>query len=111
MMLKHNALILPALIAVAIAAHVVSVSAAPPQYLISYQGIILDGDGVPVAGPVDLELKLFDVPVGGTELWSEIHNPVILTNGVFDVYLGGRRINSPQSLTPRCGWRPTPMRS
>jgi hypothetical protein len=64
------------------------VQAAPPQE-ISYQGLVTDGGGNPLTGPVDMSFRIYDAPApGGTLLWSEYQSTVTLTNGVFDVMLG-----------------------
>ena len=56
---------------------------------ISYQGLLTDGAGTPVAdGPYDLTFKLYNVPSGGGVLWSETQNAVSVARGIFSVNLG-----------------------
>lgn len=55
----------------------------------SYQGVLTDGVGVPVAdGPYDLTFRIYDTSFGGTALWSESHAAVAVTRGNFAVVLG-----------------------
>ena len=55
---------------------------------ISYQGLLSDGSGVPVAdGPKDLILSVWSDPVGGTMLYSELVN-VTTSGGLFSTCLG-----------------------
>ena len=55
----------------------------------TYTGRLVDGVGVPLAGPVNLELRVFDLAAGGTELYSEQHLGVVLDGtGGFSVQLG-----------------------
>lgn len=54
----------------------------------SYQGFLEDG-GAPVNdGNATLTFRLFDAASGGSPIWSETHNGVDVTDGVFDVTLG-----------------------
>ncbi|RMD85782.1 MAG: hypothetical protein D6813_15790, partial [Calditrichaeota bacterium] len=58
-----------------------------PQTM-SYQGVLTDADGNPVAdGSVSLTFKLYDVATGGTALWEETQQ-VTTANGLFNVILG-----------------------
>lgn len=55
----------------------------------SYQGVLTDGTGVPVAdGPYDLTFRIYDTSFGGTALWTEAHAAVAVTRGNFAVVLG-----------------------
>jgi hypothetical protein len=59
---------------------------APP--LFSYQGLLLDSTGSPVPnGTYTLTLALYDLPGGGTPLWSETQG-VPVEGGLFNVTLG-----------------------
>ncbi len=63
------------------------VSADVPE-LISYQGVLLDGTGVPVEdGSYLLTFQIYDVDTGGTPLWGE-GQLVTVTDGVFEAVLG-----------------------
>lgn len=58
----------------------------PPD--VGYQGLLVDATGQRLAGPVDLEIRIFDQAADGTLLYSETHAGVPLENGVFQVFLG-----------------------
>lgn len=60
--------------------------------LINYQGKVTDNAGVPLAGPVNLTLRLGTAAVGGILLFSENHNNVPLSNGVFSVNIGANTV-------------------
>jgi hypothetical protein len=79
-----GALLLCVLLAVAPA------SAAPPAVpgALTYQGVLLDAQGDPRTGSVDLTLRLFDAATGGTLLYSQTLTGVPLDAGVFTVVLG-----------------------
>lgn len=69
-------------------------AAATPQR-IDFQGKLLNASNNPRNGTVLLNFRLYDVPTGGTSLWSEQHPTVTVSNGVFAVQLG-----SYTALTP-----------
>jgi hypothetical protein len=55
----------------------------------TYTGRLVDNLGDPLAGPVDLELRVFDAERGPTQLYSEEHLGVALdATGGFSVQLG-----------------------
>ncbi len=55
----------------------------------TYTGRLVDGGGTPLAGPVNLELRIFDAATGPTQLHSEQHLGVVLdATGGFSVQLG-----------------------
>ncbi|GAG32887.1 unnamed protein product, partial [marine sediment metagenome] len=55
----------------------------------TYTGRLVDNLGDPLAGPVDLELRVFDAETGPTQLYSEEHLGVALdATGGFSVQLG-----------------------
>ncbi len=61
--------------------------AAVPK-LISFQGRLVDGSGVPISdGTHYLTFRIYDVPTGGTEMWAETL-AVNTSNGIFSVMLG-----------------------
>ena len=71
---------------------VVVAFAAPPKVL-SYQGKLTNASGVAVNGSHDIIFRIYDVPTGGTPIWTEEHtaasgHPVNVVNGLFDVHLG-----------------------
>lgn len=56
---------------------------------ISYQGILTNSSGAPVAdGSYDIKFELFNVVSGGAALWSETQTAVPVSNGTFSVLLG-----------------------
>lgn len=55
----------------------------------TFTGRLVDNLGDPLAGPVSLELRVFDADAGGTQLYSEQHLGVALdATGGFSVQLG-----------------------
>ncbi len=64
----------------------VILAAIPRQ--ISYQGHLLDAGGDPLSGSYDFEFRLMGAASGGVELWSESHDSLPVTEGVFHVVLG-----------------------
>ena len=58
---------------------------------ISYQGRLADSGGNPLTGKYNLEFRIYDVPTGGTPLWTEMWtgaNAVDVSDGLFNVMLG-----------------------
>ena len=81
----RRALVLCALLMLVAGTQVVS---ADIPELISYQGVLLDGTGVPVAdGSYGLTFQIYDVDTGGTPLWGEGQS-VTVTDGLFNAVLG-----------------------
>lgn len=68
-----------------------SVCAAVPQ-LISYQGRLTDNGGLPVAGPVNLTLRLYSVAAAGAAHFTETQNDVAVSAGVFTVLIGANTV-------------------
>jgi hypothetical protein len=58
----------------------------PP--LIDFQGRLTSNDNVPRTGVANLTFEIYAAQTGGSALWSEVQNPVIVTNGIFNVFLG-----------------------
>ncbi|HKE01345.1 MAG TPA: hypothetical protein VKE69_10080 [Planctomycetota bacterium] len=63
-----------------------SLAQAPPN-LLHLQAHLSDSAGVALSGPVTVEVRVYDVPVGGAPLWSETHAASAL-NGVVTLLLG-----------------------
>jgi hypothetical protein len=61
--------------------------AAPPEDT-NFQGRLLDSAGDPLAGPVGIEIGIWDQPSGGSRLYGEDHSGVALVDGVFSILLG-----------------------
>ena len=57
------------------------------QGSLSYKGVLTDQNGVYINGTVNITLRIYNSPTGGTSLWKEVHN-VQVHNGVFNVVLG-----------------------
>lgn len=57
---------------------------------VSYQGVLRTATQVPVTdGPYDMAFSIWDAETLGNEVWGpEAHNGVVVTNGLFSVYLG-----------------------
>ncbi|MCX6146594.1 MAG: hypothetical protein NTW25_04995 [Candidatus Kapabacteria bacterium] len=55
--------------------------------MMSYQGNLLDKNSVPLNGIIQMTFKLFEIPTGGVEIWSETQN-VKVDSGFFSIYLG-----------------------
>ena len=71
-------------------------AAAAVPLTMSYQGLLTDNAGTPVAdGPYDLTFRIYAVPSGGAALWSETQTAVSVSRGEFSVILGS---STPLSL-------------
>lgn len=84
------ALLLPLLSLLAALAMYVAAAparAAVPQ-TIAFQGFLTDDGGLPIDGVVKLEVAIYAAASGGTALWSETHNAVPVSKGVFAIALG-----------------------
>ena len=64
-----------------------AVASTVPQ-MINYQGRLTDSLGQPLNDTVALTFKLYNVPSGGTALWSEPHGSVVVKDGLFTSLLG-----------------------
>jgi len=56
--------------------------------VLSHQGLLTDASGVPLEGSFNLTFSLYQMPTGGTALWTETHTSVPVQNGTFSVRLG-----------------------
>ena len=96
-----------------VASFVVSASSAVP-HSISYQGVLTDGAGTPVAdGTYNITFNLYHQESGGSAIWTQT-SPVSVTGGIFNATLGefaaeffehptflGIAIDGGQEMTPR----------
>jgi hypothetical protein len=76
---------------VAISAHVPQAALAYPPPDVTYQGRLTDPTGAPLAGPVNLQLRVYEAPApvpGELSLYVEDHDGVGLSDGVFSIRLG-----------------------
>ena len=58
-----------------------------PQ-LINYQGLLTDASDNPITGSYTIQFKIYNQASGGSALWTETHQNVTITDGVFSVILG-----------------------
>lgn len=56
---------------------------------VSYQGRLSDAVGLPLNGNYSLTFNIYNLPGGGSLLWTETQNTVPVTDGLFNVVLGG----------------------
>ncbi|MGB9561240.1 MAG: DUF2341 domain-containing protein, partial [bacterium] len=56
--------------------------------ILNYQGKLLDSSGVGINDTVRMVFRLYESEIGGEQIWSEIHDEVIVSNGLFSVLLG-----------------------
>ena len=58
----------------------------------SYQGLLLDSNGIPLDGNYNMTFSIYADSTGGTPLWVEMHNnstrQVTVNDGLFEVVLG-----------------------
>ncbi len=54
----------------------------------TYQGQVLGPGGVPAAGPIDIEIGIWDSASSGARLYREQHLDTPLANGVYNLVLG-----------------------
>jgi len=66
---------------------------------LSYQGVLKQADGSPVAGPVTLTVSLYESLTGGSAVWTEIHQDEPLASGVYSITLGKPKKGTPVPLT------------
>ena len=66
--------------------------------MISYQGKLLQPSGAVVPdGTYSMQFAIYDVPTGGTALWSETNPSVAVKGGLFSVLLGSV-VNLPSNI-------------
>jgi hypothetical protein len=66
-----------------------TVAAAEAPKMITYQGLLTDNAGEPVAdGDYSLTFRLYDAPSGGAQLWSETQPSVHVEAGLFSACMG-----------------------
>jgi hypothetical protein len=57
--------------------------------LINYQGYLTNPDGTPVSdGNYNLTFRIYDVASSGSALWTEAHNAIPVSKGLFQITLG-----------------------
>ena len=64
-----------------------SINAEVPRH-IAYQGILRDGNGDLLPGPVDLVIRFYDAETEGNLLFEEEHKKIQLVNGSYSIQIG-----------------------
>lgn len=64
-------------------------AALPNEFM--QEGVLIDGDGIPMAGSHDITIRLYGERVGGNALFEETHPDVALFEGYYAVSVGSRR--------------------
>lgn len=59
----------------------------PIPHMINYQGMLTNDEGTPLNGLYDLTFRIYDVPSGGTALWTGNYNDEEVLDGLFNVIL------------------------
>src|SRR5262245_17179876 len=60
---------------------------APPPSTLHFQARLSDAAGTPLAGPVTVTVRIYDVPIGGTAMWAETQ-AVTALSGIVNLALG-----------------------
>ena len=55
---------------------------------INFQGRLADSAGKPIKGTVSITFSIYNVPSGGSALWTETQS-VLVSSGVYTVAVGG----------------------
>ena len=63
-------------------------SATPVPRLIKFSGVLLDQQGEPLKGPVEVTFSLYAQQSGDSPLWIETQNVELDAKGVYAVFLG-----------------------
>ncbi len=85
-----------ALLALVLAASGFAAVPVPPDQ-VAYSGLLVDGGGIPLAGPVDLAARVYDAANAGTLVFKQSFTGVALEDGHFTLNLGpnGAATDSP----------------
>ena len=60
--------------------------------LINYQGMLTNDSGEPLTGMYDITFKIYNASSGGDKRWEETQTDVAVTDGLFNVILGGTKV-------------------
>ncbi|MHC5054991.1 MAG: hypothetical protein ACYTKD_09785 [Planctomycetota bacterium] len=93
-----------AVAATLLACAVARIAGAQAPTLINFQGKLVETDGTPVAGPVDIVFSIHDHPTDVNVVWTETHLDVTVTKGLFSVLLGGTDPINPAVLDHTQCW-------
>jgi hypothetical protein len=77
----------------------IPVEAQVPE-MIGYQGVLADSADVPLDGSVTMTFSIYETEGSETPLWTETHDTVVVTGGVFHVELGSIDALKPDSFPP-----------
>ena len=83
MSFRHHLIILTMILCIII----VSVHADVP-HLINFQGTLTDSAGNPITGTRTMWFSIYSDSTGGTPLWTEQHNSIVIAEGLYHVILG-----------------------
>ncbi|MBM4388111.1 MAG: hypothetical protein FJ088_10265, partial [Deltaproteobacteria bacterium] len=70
---------------------------AQPLLRMNVQGVIMDITGNPIDGTFSMKFSIHNSQSGGNEVWTETHTDVLVTDGLFNVYLGA---TNPLAVNP-----------
>ncbi len=59
----------------------------PPA--VNFQGRLTNATGAPISGSHNFIFKIFNASAGGTQLWTETQNGIVVTAGIYNAPLGG----------------------
>jgi len=65
-----------------------SIVVAEVPQLLNYQGRLTDTNGDPLNGSFPMEFRIYTALTGGSQVWTESHASVTVTEGVYQVLLG-----------------------
>jgi hypothetical protein len=71
----------------------------PPDQ-VAYSGVLVDGGGAPLAGPVDLAARIYDAASGGTLVFKQSFTGVALEDGHFTLNLGPTGVTTDSPANP-----------
>lgn len=78
------------------------VRADAPPASIYYQGRVLDSNGDPVDGSVDVQVRLFTQETGGSAVWNQTISDISVVNGLYSFYFGNGSLSD--ALTNSSSW-------
>ena len=69
---------------------IIPVYSADPFDQFAYQGLLQDSNGNVITATKDITLNIYTTLTGGSSLWSEDHDNVSVSNGLFTIYAGSQ---------------------
>ena len=67
---------------------VVNMAFAQVPKTLNFQGVLTDASDLPLQGTYTFTFNIYDVPTGGSTLWTEIHSLTTDINGLYNAVLG-----------------------